>query len=87
MDTRTFIEDNWASLTRTYFTQADDFYEQGGSINRMMIERLNLTMQDRNLDSSRPRVNYNGAWAQYDPFTDASLLQPLNLDQETPVEK
>lgn len=94
VDTRTLLENNrdvldGADCSHIRNTANDS---RGGTVSRMMISRLNGERTSDNdqakatdIDMDRPRVNYNTARMEEDPFPDPSLLDPIDSDQHADV--
>lgn len=94
VNTRTMLEKNQAVL------DGDDWFhignmtteDQGGTVSRMMIARLNSigTAEDADDNGTKhqtdwPRVNYQTARTEEDPFPDPSLLDPIGSDQHNDI--
>lgn len=89
VDTKPLLE-----TTRTALDGADCSFvgtpaigDRSGRLSRMMVDRLNSIVPQHptttpQLSESRPRVDYNTAHNDLDPFPDPSLLDPIDDDQQ-----
>lgn len=92
VDTRTLLEDRVSVLDGTDCSHIENptTLSQGGSVSGMMIARLTRIQEKKqfivtDLPSNRPRINYNTARTEEDPFPDASLLDPIDEDQHEEI--
>lgn len=90
IDTRTLLENNIANLDGTNCSLADSRSTTKGNLGRLMTAMLNRQV-DRNVSKSsnappnRPRVHYNSARNEEEPFPDPSLLDPVDADQHEEI--
>ena len=86
VDTKTLLEDNIKTLDGTDCSLTDQVRDKTGKLGRLMSARFNG--QDNFNEpppSNRPKVNYNTARNEEDPFPDPSLLDPIDADQHEDI--
>ena len=89
VDTRTLLEDKISSLDGTDCCLEDDGDMKPGKLGRIMAARVNRLQEkssnQANPMADRPRVDYNHARNEPDPFPDPSLLDPIDKNQHDDI--
>lgn len=95
VDTNTLLDTNRSVLDGVDCSEIGNptAAKNGGMVSRIMVSRLNQVQEDEpnsevqgELAADRPRVNYNAARNEEDPFPDPSLLDPIDSMQHKEVE-
>lgn len=88
VETRTLLERNRSALDGAdcFEVASPMIDERSGTVSRMMISRLNRSVNTEESDERQSFVHFNSVRSERAPFPDPSLLDPIDSEQHGEIE-